>query len=334
MDRIESGDTSNPLANSLLWAAVPVPCTASGEIATDAQNAYARWFFSHKADGVVVWAHTGRGLHWNENQRGSIIETWHKNRTPGKFVIAAAGAPPSAKSFIDALAAARAMAQQAESLGADAIMIHPPCFLRGDDQIWQKCFAFHQAVLESVRIPGVLFYLYEKAGGLSYPMDLLDDLLTLPQVMGIKVATLDSVMTFQDIAGLMKLHTDKKLITGEDRFLGYSLMAGAQSALIGMASAFVSPQADLIKSWHSQDLPRFMKLSQIVDAFSFTTFRQPMEGYIARMLACLVHEGVIESTSAHDPFGPSLEAGEFQKIGTILKVLQRRYAAIMHGGLD
>ena len=85
------------------------------------------------------------------------------------------------------------------------------------------------------------------------------------------------------------------------------------------------PQADLIKAWHDQDLSRFIKLSQIVDAFSFTTFRQPMEGYIARMLACLVHEGVLEANSAHDPFGPGLEPGEFQKIGTILKVLQRRY---------
>lgn len=328
MDRIESGDPAQSLSSSHLWAAVPVPCRASGEIDTDAQNRYAHWFFSQKADGVVVWAHTGRGLFWNENQRGQILETWHKTRTPGKFVIAAAGAPPDANSFMSALAAARDMAQQAESLGADAIMIHPPCFLRGDDQIWQKCFAFHQAVLESVRIPSVLFYLYEKAGGLSYPMDLLDDLLTMPQVMGIKVATLDSVMTFQEIAGVMKLHTDKKLITGEDRFLGYSLMAGAQSALIGMSSAFVAPQADLIKAWHEQDLPRFIKLSQIVDAFSFTTFRQPMEGYIARMLACLVHEGVLEANSAHDPFGPGLEPGEFQKIGTILKVLQRRYKGL------
>jgi 4-hydroxy-tetrahydrodipicolinate synthase len=331
MDRIESGEAPKALSESLLWAAVPVPCRHSGEIDTDAQNRYAHWFFRQKTDGVVVWAHTGRGLHWNENQRGLILETWHKNRTTGKFVIAAAGAPPSAKSFADALAAAREMAIQAETLGADAIMIHPPTFLRGDDQIWQKCFAFHQAVLESVKIPGVLFYLYEKAGGLSYPMDLLDDLLILPQVLGIKVATLDSVMTFQEIAGVMKLHPDKKLITGEDRFLGYSLMAGAKSALIGMASAFVAPQADLIKAWRDQDLNRFMKLSQIVDAFAMTTFRKPMEGYIGRMLACLVHEGVIPAEAAFDPDGPGLEQGEFQKIGTIIGVLQKRYAQLSAG---
>ena len=65
------------------------------------------------------------------------------------------------------------------------------------------------------------------AGGVAYDDATLHAILELPEVLGIKVATLDSVMTFQRIAALMRSHPDKLLITGEDRFYGYSVMAGA-----------------------------------------------------------------------------------------------------------
>jgi 4-hydroxy-tetrahydrodipicolinate synthase len=52
----------------------------------------------------------------------------------------------------------------------------------------------------------------------------LDDLLALPNVIGIKMATLDSVMTYQDVARhIQSRHPDKLLITGEDRFLWLQL---------------------------------------------------------------------------------------------------------------
>ena len=60
----------------------------------------------------------------------------------------------------------------------------------------------------------------------------LDAILDLPAVVGIKVATLDSVMTFQHVAEIVRRHPGKLLITGEDRFLGYSIMMGADAAAL------------------------------------------------------------------------------------------------------
>ena len=71
-----------------------------------------------------------------------------------------------------------------------------------------------------------------------YGTETLSRLLERPEVLGIKVATLDSVITFQDLASLIEaVAPGKVLITGEGRFLGYSLMCGAQAALIGMGLA-------------------------------------------------------------------------------------------------
>src|SRR5208282_3644246 len=77
---------------------------------------------------------------------------------------------------------------------------------------------YHSAIAE-VGLPLILFYLYEEAGGVRYGTETLSRLLERPEVLGIKVATLDSVITFQDLASLIAaVAPGKVLITGEGRF--------------------------------------------------------------------------------------------------------------------
>src|SRR5262249_20106160 len=112
-------------------------------------------------------------------------------------------------------------------------------------------------------------------------------------VLGIKVATLDSVMTFQDIVRLARDRAGGKVvITGEDRFLAYSLMCGAGAALIGMAAACTGLQAELLRSHREGRAQDFLRLSSLVDDLAQHTYVAPMEGYIQRMLWCLVVENV------------------------------------------
>ena len=107
-------------------------------------------------------------------------------------------------------------------------------------------------------LPLILFYLYEAAGGIAYSPTVLDELLDLPDVVGIKMATLDSVMTYQDVSRqLRERHPEKLFITGEDRFLGYSLQRGARAALIGMGSICCDLQAELIRAHAAGDSRAF-----------------------------------------------------------------------------
>jgi 4-hydroxy-tetrahydrodipicolinate synthase len=153
---------------------------------------------------------------------------------------------------------------------------------------------------------------------------LLAELLARPEVVGIKVATLDSVMTFQAIARLIHTHAPAKvLISGEDRFLGYSLMCGARAALIGMGAACTALQDAMLQSFWKGDAGRFLVLNGAVDELAQHTFLAPMEGYIQRMLWCLVHEGVIPAEAAHDPWGPRLGRAEFEQLGACLARLPR-----------
>ena len=234
--------------------------------------------------GVAVWAHTGRGPHLTPDQRRVVLDAW-RAALPDQVIVAGA-------SSIE-------MARDATHGCADALLAFP----RRDHAV-----AYHAELARE--LPVIAFYLYEAAGGVAYDDATLRGILALPGVIGIKVATLDSVMTFQRIAAIMRDYPDKLLITGEDRFLGYSLEMGARAALIGMGAALTDLQASLVSARASGDARAFLRLSAQLDAFAQATFVPPMEGYIRRMLWALAAEGVIPDDACDDPWGPALPPAE------------------------
>jgi 4-hydroxy-tetrahydrodipicolinate synthase len=266
-----------------LLPAVPVPFHGSS-VASDAQQAYAAWMARQSVVGVAVWAHTGRGPFLTEAQRRDVLATW-RDALPGRVIVAGANS--------------LAMARAARAGGADALLAFP----RAEDPI-----EWHAAL--GAELPVIAFYLYEAAGGIAYDDGTLHAILELPAVIGLKVATLDSVMTFQHLAALLRQHPGKLLITGEDRFLGYSLMLGARAALIGMGAAATDLQAALLRSHFAGETTTFLTLSGALDRLAQATFLPPMEGYIRRMLWAAAADGALAPDACDDPWGPPLPPGE------------------------
>jgi 4-hydroxy-tetrahydrodipicolinate synthase len=321
---------ASPLARQLvhgLVPAVPVPHRANGTLDAAAQAAYAAWMARQDVAGVAAWAHTGRGLHLSEETAAAVLASWRRALPGGKVLIAGAGARPRVRpghpgvratppadprgltDFV--IGATVAMAAQARDLGADAILVYPPSLLAGltdhDDRIVEV-----HAALADVGLPAIAFCLYEAAGGCRYSEHALDRILALPHVIGIKVATLDSVVTFQAIAA--RVPRDKLLITGEDRFLGYSLMMGARSALLGMGAALTGLPAALLVAHASGDCERFVRLAAACDRLGAAAFRDPVDGYIRRMLWLLAVEGVIPREAAFDPWGPPIPVEQLEEV--------------------
>lgn len=247
--------------------------------------------------GVAVWAHTGRGPHLSTEQRAVVLNAW-RTALPGKSIIAGATSVE--------------MAREAKRGGADCLLAFP----RREDPV-----SYHAALGEE--LPVIAFYLYAAAGGVDYDDATLRRVLALPRVIGIKVATLDSVMTFQRIAAVTREFPDKTLITGEDRFLGYSIMMGARAALIGMGAALTDIQAKLLDASRDGANHAFVRLSTQVDAFAQVTFTAPMEGYIRRMLWALAADGVIPDTSCDDPWGPPVPESEREAVRRAVREARR-----------
>jgi 4-hydroxy-tetrahydrodipicolinate synthase len=274
------------LSGSLV-PAVPVPFRGTNFDAR-AQRQYAEWMAAQPVAGVAVWAHTGRGPHLEADVRRSVLEIWRETM-PDKVVVAGAGDV--------------GMAIEARRGKADALLAFP----QANDTI-----AYHRRL--GRELPVIAFYLYQSAGGVDYDDRTLHGILELPEVLGIKVATLDSVMTFQRIAAVLRQHPQKLLITGEDRFLGYSLIIGARAALVGMGAALPDLQAELVHACIAEDWSKFVFLSDLCDQFSQSTFTQPMEGYIRRMLWAAAAEGALPAEACDDPWGPPLPQAEREAV--------------------
>ncbi len=305
-----------------LIPAVPVPFRKIDQIDPEAQQKYVAYMAKQPVAGVAVWAHTGRGLHLTREQRVQVLRSWSEGLGKQKVVVAGVGGSPrSAREFSAYIASALEMAHDALENGAQVLLVHPPGLFRSVEDNSKLIIEYHRQ-LASLHAPLILFYLYEAAGGIAYSRELLRELLALPESLGIKLATLDSVMTFQGVAALMeKEFSQKLLITGEDRFLGYSLMCGARAALIGMGAACTKLQHDLLRAHFEGRGQAFLRLSRTVDRLSQVFFIPPMEGYIRRMLWALVHLGVLSRESAHDPWGPDLPESEFVELGNALRAL-------------
>jgi 4-hydroxy-tetrahydrodipicolinate synthase len=274
------------LLSRLAWGLIPaVPSPFRGrELAQDALEAYAHWMAEHQVAGVAVWAHTGRGPHLSAEERRRILAAW-RAALPNSAIVAGVSSVE--------------LAAEAKAGGADAVLAFP----RGQDPV-----GYHEAL--GRELPVIAFYLYAAAGGVPYDNQTLHGLLALPSVIGIKVATLDSVLTFQRIAGLMRDYPEKLLLTGEDRFLGYSLTMGARAALIGLGAALTNLQITLLESFRSNNFAKFVRLSGVCDSFAAATFGLPVEGYVRRMLWALAADGVISDDACDDPWGPTLPPDE------------------------
>lgn len=278
------------LAARLDWGLIPaVPVPFRGrDLDLKAQTAYVRWMAAQPVAGVAVWAHTGRGPHLSSAQRTVVLDAWRRG-LPDKVIVAGVNS--------------RARADAAAEGGADALLAFPRA---------ENAIAYHRE-LASVR-PVIAFYLYAAAGGVSYDDATIHGILALPGVLGIKVATLDSVPTYRRIAAIVREHHGKLLITGEDRFLDESISLGARAALIGMGAALTDVQADLLRAHAAGDVKRVKSLAATCDDFARATFGDPVEGYVRRMLWALAADGIIPEASCDDPWGPALPPAERETV--------------------
>lgn len=290
--------------------AVPIPFSQAGTVDVDLHEQYVQWMATQQVGGVAVWAHTGRGLLLSEEERAFVLEQWRRGMK-GKCIICGTGIPTAVRlpqnpngQLKTAFGAVHEMANEAKRGGADALLVYPPTALRGLADLNRHIVDYHAAVAD-VGLPFFAFFLYEQAGGIRYSVETLESLAALENFVGIKIATLDSVMTFQDVVADVARWDGAMILTGEDRFLGYSFEMGARSALIGLGAAATDQIAQLARTWFAHEFVEFHRHSRSIDDFARAIFSAPMEGYIQRMLWVLEADGVL-SHRAYDRHAPPL----------------------------
>ena len=219
--------SASQLAGRLI-PAVPVPFDRDGRLHEVGLRRYVEWMAGQPIGGVAVCGTRGEDYFSARGMARSVLSAWRLALTAGTVLIAATAPGPIGKRQSRSSPMFVGWHDRAADLGANALLVHPPTAFRERPDRHALILDYHSVAAEA-GLPLIAFYLYEIAGGISYPPELLAQLLARGEVLGVKIATLDSVMTFQDIAPPRRGRRASKLaITGEDRFLGYSLMCGAR----------------------------------------------------------------------------------------------------------
>jgi len=237
-----------------LVAATFTPLTVDGRVNLDAIEPYAEYLSGQSLEGVFVNGTTGEGMSLTVEERLQIAARWRDVLPPGLKLIVHVGH--------NCLADARAMAQHAEAIGADAFSACPPSFFK-PQTIEELVACCVEVAAAAPRLP---FYYYHipMLTGVHLQMAAFLPLACeqIPNLRGIKFTDDD----LADFAGVLQLSAGKlNVFAGRDEMLLSYLKLGARTAvgstynflapvLQGMLSAF--RRGDLVAA---QDIQAFVR---------------------------------------------------------------------------
>ncbi len=237
--------------------------------------------------GVALGSLIGRAWRPTDHDFSLTVRAWKEGLRSDKSLVVAVGAPPEVRRPLELLETAFDLARLAAESGADALLLLPPVAVRGRPERDRLILEYHARVAEA-GLPIFASYRREALGGINYGPEVLAQLLARPEVLGVEIATIDGISTFQQVEALVREYAPEKLVvSGEERFLGYSLMCGANLAMVGIGAVDPAVVADLLDSHFSPDPARFLKRSREVDALARPIFRAPFDGTNDRLIATL-----------------------------------------------
>ena len=204
-----------------ILAAVTTPFTADASAVDEAAlTAQAEWLIASGIHGLVPCGTTGEFPTLTPDEHRRVIEL---------YVAAAAGRVPVIAG-VGALstAGAIALAQDAERLGADAVMLVPPFY---DPLDFATLKIFLRAVAESISLP-IVYYNVPGATGIRLNADQIAELGEIDGVDYLKDTSGDAVT----LTDLLVNRTDKiKAFNGWDTLTFIGIASGAEASVWGAA---------------------------------------------------------------------------------------------------
>ncbi len=214
---------------------VPVPTLFGddGGLETGRNSRFARALSEARVDHLFVLGSLGEFPSVNEEERGRLVDTVVESVTGATDVWVGVGAPSTAEAL--------RLADQAEGLGASALVAVPPYYLRPTEAAVER---YYRALSEAVSVP-LLAYNIPAFVGYALAPPLVQRLARDGVLAGIK----DTGPAFETIEKFLDGSPDGFVVLpGNDRFASRALARGAQGAVMGLANLAPSLCVDLVRA--------------------------------------------------------------------------------------
>ncbi|MBL1227111.1 4-hydroxy-tetrahydrodipicolinate synthase [Enterococcus sp. BWR-S5] len=151
------------------------------------------------------------------------------------------------------------LSKQAESLGADALSVITPYFLRPTDE---ELIQHYIQVAESVKIP-IILYNIPKATGMNISASVLKTLTKVENICGIKDSSGDlaNLKSYIEAAEGTKI----KVLVGSDSKILAGYQMGATGAIAGTSNLITETLVGLDRAYRAGNLEEAQKLQQDIE---------------------------------------------------------------------
>ncbi|MDZ7373385.1 MAG: dihydrodipicolinate synthase family protein [candidate division KSB1 bacterium] len=203
--------------------------------------------------GVFVNSTTGEGLCLLEDQRRRALEIVARV-VDGRVPVLVNVGGTSTRNALREL-------RLAVEGGADGVVAHPPYLYPINDQ--QEILNFYRALADSSPLP-VFVYNLPMVVGASISLAVLEELVTHPQIAGIKDSSADFVYLTRLIE-LKQRRPDFRIFIGKSHLWAAGIWRGADGGLDGVSNVVPRLCVELFEAVEAGDLGRALELQRRID---------------------------------------------------------------------
>ena len=151
------------------------------------------------------------------------------------------------------------LSKKAEELGADALSIVSPYFLKPTNR---DLYKYYKEIAENVNLPIVLYNI-PKATGYSLDPELVDKLADIKNIKAIKDSSGDEEL-LSKYAKITK-YKDFCLLVGSDSKISYAYSLGATGAIAGTSNVIVDTLVNLDNNLRRENINKSIELQKDID---------------------------------------------------------------------
>ena len=269
-------------------------------------------------DGLLINGHAGENFLLSREEKRRVVAICRETLGPDVFLTSGVNAEASLEASLHAA--------DAQAAGADAILLFPP-------NAWGlfrdrgSALIHHRHAMAACSLPFVLYQAPVGAGAMPYDDETLAELVSLPQVAGIKEGSWE-VAAYEEKRRVAKgLRPDIAVMGSGDEHLMTSYLIGSEGSQVSLAAVTPTP---LVNLWRAAAAGRWDEARywhEVVYPLACAVYRaRPSGRATPRLKACLKILGRLSCDAARPPFAP-LPAEEYRALERALEHVHARSGA-------
>lgn len=259
--------------------------------------------------GFLVNGHAGENLTLARVEKCNVMKVARTSVSDDTLLICGVNSESTVQAQVDA--------QDAQSADADAIMIFPPsswATAATQDMI----VAHHKAIIEATELPIFLYQAPISMGPMAYSHDVIEALISLPRVIGIKEGSWE-VATYEANRRLVKsaMPSISVMASGDEHLLT-SFILGSEGSIVSLAIIIPEVIVCLDEAVRRGDLAGALEAHEIIYPLAKAIYGSPPANLAtARLKTCLRLLGRLECDAMRLPI-PPLSDHEVDRLRNVL----------------